>query len=92
MPGVRFRVAARKNGFFSSQYMGNLKGPTFSSESANRSQSCWAENSQKRPFNKGQFMPVATVSVGSVVIGRGGVLQLMGQATRLREILITPGP
>lgn len=37
-------------------------------------------------------MPVATVSVGSVVIGRGGVVQLMGQATRLREILNTLGP
>ena len=51
-----------------------------------------AENGQKLPFNKGQFMPVASVSVGSVIICRGGVVQLMGQATRLREILITPGP
>lgn len=34
-----FCVAARKNGVFSSQYMGSLKGLTFPTESARRGQS-----------------------------------------------------
>jgi len=32
--GLRFRVAARKKGIFSSQYAGSLEGPTFSTQSA----------------------------------------------------------
>ncbi|WP_162556153.1 hypothetical protein [Pseudomonas sp. 31-12] len=31
--GLRFRVAARKKGVFSSQYASSLEGPTFSTES-----------------------------------------------------------
>jgi len=31
---LRFRIAARKKGVFSSQYVGNLEGPTFSTQSA----------------------------------------------------------
>ena len=37
--GLRFRVAARKKGIFSSQYMRSLEGPTFSTQSTQSRQS-----------------------------------------------------
>jgi hypothetical protein len=49
LSGLGFRVAARKKGVFSSQYAGNLEGPTFSIQSTHSGHSKTVRN-ESNPY------------------------------------------